>query len=185
MFPWRAKVMHSPVPLFKQVHKDGKDLMTYYNRILNPDGRPIGVVAIPRDITEDMRELKHDASLSFGRGVLFMILTVAAVFLVLTRWVNRPLRTILSHLASVEKGEYGIRLPRHTHGDGMLTDGINIFWKPWRPPSPKRKGKGKSRKATDQACGTRPTPRPRKNRIEAMIHRMGALAETTEASCGA
>ncbi len=181
MFPWLDKVMHSSVPLFKQVHKDGKDLMTYYNRILNPDGRPIGIVAIPRDITEDMRELKHDASLSFGRGVLFMILTVAAVFLVLTRWVNRPLRTILSHLASVEKGDYGIRLPRHPMEMGMLTDGINHLLETVESAfGETREERRKAEMATDQALRDKADAESQKNLIEAMIHRMGALAETTE-----
>ncbi len=181
MFPWLDKVMQSTAPLFKQVHKDGKDLMTYYNRILNPDGRPIGIVAIPRDITEDMRELKHDASLSFGRGFLFMILTVAAVYFVLTRWVNRPLRTILSHLASVEKGDYGIRLPRHPMEMGMLTDGINHLLETVESAFGETRGeREKAEMATDRALRDKAEAEAQKNRVEAMVHRMGALAETTE-----
>jgi HAMP domain-containing protein len=183
MFPWLDKVMQSPVPLFKQVHKDGKDLMTYYNRILNPDGRPIGVVAIPRDITEDMRELKHDASLSFGRGVLFMILTVAAVFLVLTRWVNRPLRTILSHLASVEKGDYGIRLPRHPMEMGMLTDGINHLLETVASAFAETQGeREKAEKATDQALRDKADAEAQKNKDRGHDPPMGAWPKPPRAS---
>ncbi|MFZ5811161.1 MAG: methyl-accepting chemotaxis protein [Thermodesulfobacteriota bacterium] len=181
MFPWLAKVMQSPVPLFKQVHKDGKDLMTYYNRILNPEGRPIGIVAIPRDITEDMRRLRYDASLSFGRGFLFMILTVAAVYFVLTRWVNRPLRIILSYFASVERGDYGIRLPRQSMEMGMLTDGINHLLETVESAFGETQGeREKAEMATDRALRDKAEAEARKNRIEAMIHRMGALAKTTE-----
>jgi methyl-accepting chemotaxis protein len=182
MFSWLVKVMQSPVPLFKQVHKDGKDLMTYYNRILNADGRPIGIVAIPRDITGDMRELKYNASLSFGRGFLFMILIVAAVYCVLTRWVNRPLRTILSYFASVEKGDYGIRLPRQSMEMGMLTDGINHLLETVESAfGETHEEREKAEKATDQALRDKADAEARKGQTEAMIHRMGALAETTEA----
>ncbi|QLA15123.1 HAMP domain-containing protein [Desulfolutivibrio sulfoxidireducens] len=181
MFPWLVKVMQSPVPLFKQVHKDGKDLMTYYNRILNPDGRPIGIVAIPRDITEDMRELRYNASLSFGRGFLFMILTVAAVFFVLTRWVNRPLRTILSSFASVEKGDYGIRLPRQSMEMGILTDGINHLLETVESAfGETQEEREKAEKATDQALRDKADAEAQKNQTEAMIHQMSALAETIE-----
>lgn len=53
-FPWLGKMMKAQKIQFKQVHKNGKDLMTAFGPLRDYNGNTIGVLAIPADISDTM-----------------------------------------------------------------------------------------------------------------------------------
>jgi methyl-accepting chemotaxis protein len=110
MYPWLKEVMQSNKPMFRRVDKNNKNLLTYYTRINAPSGRAVGVAAIPRDITGDLADLKTGAIYGALRSLAILTVVLGLIWLLLTRYVNRPLKEFTGFMALVGDGEYHKRL---------------------------------------------------------------------------
>ncbi|WP_461209027.1 methyl-accepting chemotaxis protein [Desulfocurvus sp. DL9XJH121] len=126
MFPWLKKVMAAEGPLFRRVSKNGKELVTYYTQMRDASGRVAGVVAIPRDITSDLAELRRDAWLRLGVGLGLLAAVLGIIFLVLHRCVNSPLTDVLGFLDAAADDGYSGRLRESYPAEmGALARGVN------------------------------------------------------------
>ncbi len=125
MFPWLRKVMSSSGPLFRRVSKNKKELMTLYTQLTDMQGRVIGVVAIPRDITTELATVRKDVFVSLARGACMLLATLFIVGIVLGRWVIKPLRVVLEFFRQVRKGNYALRLGKLPFEMDGLSEGIN------------------------------------------------------------
>ena len=126
MFPWLAKVMAADKPMFRRVNKNGKELVTYYTQMREKGGRVVGVVAIPRDITGDMALLRVESMVALGVGVGLLLLVLGLIFVVVNRWVNRPLAGVLAFLGAAVDDGYASRLDEtYALEMGRLARGVN------------------------------------------------------------
>jgi len=110
MYPWLAKVMRSPDPMFRRVDKNNKNLLTFYTRIVSPGGKVLGVAAIPRDITDDLAALRTGAVYGALRSLGILAAVLGVIWWLLTRYVNRPLKDFTAFMAEVGDGGYHKRL---------------------------------------------------------------------------
>ena len=132
MFPWLAKVMAADKPMFRRVSKNGKELVTYYTQMRERGGRVVGVVAIPRDITADMASLRAETLAGLGVGAVLLAAALGVIFVVINRWVNRPLGDVLAFLgaasgegyASRLGGGYALEMGKLAHGVNGLMDTV-------------------------------------------------------------
>ncbi len=110
MFPWLRKVMRGDKPLYRQVHKDGKDLITFYTQLKTKSGKVVGVVAIPRNITDDIACMQHAAFVSVGRSLGLTALVFICLYMILTLWLTRPLRRTAAFATAVANGDFDQKL---------------------------------------------------------------------------
>ncbi len=125
MFPWLTKVMQADTPLFRRVYKNNKELITYYTQLRDINGEVIGVVAIPKNITPDLAKLRTDEVYSVLRGLGILLVVFFGIFLIVTRWVNKPLQQCLASMAEVRAGNYSLRMGNHPMEIGRLARGVN------------------------------------------------------------
>ncbi len=128
MFPWLRKVMQNPEPLFQQLRKNNKELMTYYARVKGPDGTVLGVAAIPRDITADLKALQQNSLMLALGGLGVLMATVLLVYAALSRWVNKPLSEMTAFMNAVSKGDFSIRLHKDYAVEmGVLANNVDFL----------------------------------------------------------
>ncbi len=109
-FPWLKKIMQEGKVRYKQVHKNGKDLMTVYGPIKDYKGEIIGVLAIPNDITATMAAIKSNLykMIGFGMGALLVILIV--LYLLMDFLINRPMKDLVAKFQQAGQGDLTVAM---------------------------------------------------------------------------
>ena len=82
-----------------------------YRRRLSGPGLPYAEIAIRADARDEIAEAWRETRIALGLLVLFAALAMALIYVTVSRPL-RPIDRILSALQVVERGEYGVRLPR-------------------------------------------------------------------------
>ena len=105
-FPWLQKIMKVEEGVrFKQVHKNGKDLMTVYGPLRDYSGKTIGVLAIPTDISETMATIRTNMYQMVGGGLAVLIITMAAIYLLMNVLINNPLKELVHKFQLAGQGD--------------------------------------------------------------------------------
>jgi methyl-accepting chemotaxis protein len=104
-FPWLKKMMKAEGVKFKQVNKNGKDLMTIFGPLRDYSGKTIGVLAIPADITGTMAAIRSNLYQMAAGGLAVLLVTIAAIFLLINTLINKPLKELVSKFQQAGQGD--------------------------------------------------------------------------------
>jgi len=104
-FPWLSKMMKAEGLQFKQVHENGKDLMTVYGPLKDYRGETVGVLAIPADITKTMVAIRMNMYKMVGGGVAVLLVTMLAIYLLMNTLIVNPLKELVGKLQLAGMGD--------------------------------------------------------------------------------
>ncbi|MBU1139638.1 MAG: hypothetical protein KKA76_11705 [Proteobacteria bacterium] len=104
-FPWLRQVMAEEKIQFKQVHKNGKDLMTAFGPLKDYSGATIGVLAILTDITGTMAAIRANLYKMVGAGLVVLIITLAALYLLMDFLINKPMKELVEKFQQAGQGD--------------------------------------------------------------------------------
>ncbi|MBU0946978.1 MAG: hypothetical protein KJ804_15015 [Proteobacteria bacterium] len=104
-FPWLKKVMQEGKVQFKQVHKNGKDLMTAFGPLQDYSGKVIGVLAIPTDVTATMVAIRANIYTMTGAGLVVLLMTMAALYFLMNFLINKPMQELVEKLQQAGQGD--------------------------------------------------------------------------------
>lgn len=104
-FPWLKKIMKEGKLQFKQVNKNGKDLMTAFGPLKDYSGKVIGVLAIPTDITGTMATIRANIYKMTGAGLVVLIITMIALYLLMDFLINKPMKELVEKFQQAGQGD--------------------------------------------------------------------------------
>ena len=104
-FPWLKKVMKEGKVQIKQVHKNGKDLMTAFGPLKDYSGMTIGVLAIPADITDTMAAIRVNLYKMTGAGLVVLLITMITLYLLMEYLINKPMRELVEKFQQAGRGD--------------------------------------------------------------------------------
>ncbi len=104
-FPWLQKMMKAETVQFKQVHKNGKDLMTVFGPLRDYSGKTIGVLAIPTDISDTMAAIRTNLYKMVGGGLAVLLITMIAILFLMNVLINNPLKELVQKFQLAGQGD--------------------------------------------------------------------------------
>ncbi len=104
-YPWLREMMKSESIRFKQVHKNGKDLMTVFGPLKDYTGKTIGVLAIPTDITATMDAIASNMYKMIGGGIVALIITMVVFYFLMNNLVHSPIKTLMEKFHQAGMGD--------------------------------------------------------------------------------
>jgi methyl-accepting chemotaxis protein len=104
-YSFLAEVMQADDVKVRQVSKNGRELMTAYLSIRDYSGNGVGVLAIPRDIGSILAAAKKTALTSIVFGLLALVVIQFFVYFLLTRLIDRPIKSFTRLLESASRGD--------------------------------------------------------------------------------
>jgi methyl-accepting chemotaxis protein len=104
-YSWLREVMQGKEIHYRQVKKNGKHLLTLFSPFEDYNGKVLGVVAIPEDISIHLAYLKEDLTkqMAIGAGLLFVL--VASLYLLFDRLVDRPVQVLITKFRKAGSGD--------------------------------------------------------------------------------
>jgi len=109
-FPFLRKVMEQENPVYEQVRKDGKDLFTVFGPLKDFNGKTIGVLALPVDISSTLAEIAATTYKLISSGAVFLVLLLLALNFTINRLMNRPLRQVIGQFEKAGRGDLTQRM---------------------------------------------------------------------------
>jgi len=104
-FPWLRKMMTSDGVTFKQVHKNGIDLLTVYGSLKDYSGKNIGVLAIPTDISGTMATIRNNMYKMVAGGVAVLLVTMVVILFLMNTLINNPLEELVNKFQQAGQGD--------------------------------------------------------------------------------
>ena len=104
-FPWLNKMMASQGIHFKQVPKDGIELMTVFGPLKDYRGNTIGVLAIPTDISKTMAAIQGTMYKMTGGGIAALLLTMVAISFLMNKLIHAPLKGLMEKFKQAGQGD--------------------------------------------------------------------------------
>jgi methyl-accepting chemotaxis protein len=104
-YPFLREVMQGDEIKVQRVSKNGQELMTAYAPIYDFSGNSVGVLAIPRNISDILSAAKRTALTSIAIGLAALIVIQFFVYLLFTRLIDRPIKSITHLLESASRGD--------------------------------------------------------------------------------
>lgn len=104
-YPFLQKVLSQDSLVFDQVEKDGKELLTVYGLLKDFAGNTVGILAVPRDITDTMRAIRVNLYKTSAIGVVFLLVLLLLFNFVVNLLINKPLRLIIEKFELAGRGD--------------------------------------------------------------------------------
>jgi len=109
-FPWLRKMMKADGIKFKQVNKNGRELMTGFGQLKDYSGKIIGVLAVPADITETMTLIRETVYKMVAGGVGVLLVTMIVIYLLMNTLINNPLKQIVERFQQAGQGDLTVSM---------------------------------------------------------------------------
>jgi methyl-accepting chemotaxis protein len=109
-FPWLGKMMKAQKIKFKQVHKNGKDLMTAFGPLRDYNGNTIGVLAIPADISDTMAAIQSNMYKMAGGGLLALLITMTVIYFLMNSLIHSPMKALMSKFQLAGQGDLTVEM---------------------------------------------------------------------------
>lgn len=104
-FPWLKKIIKEDTVQFKQVGKNGRELMTVFGPLRDYSGKTIGVLALPADITDTMDAIRTTIYKMAGGGIAVLVITMVAIYLLMNVLINNPLKELVNKFQQAGQGD--------------------------------------------------------------------------------
>lgn len=104
-FPFLKEVMQSKKVEIQQSSENGRQLMAAYTAIPDYTGNPVGILAIPKDISDILSTARKTALTSAGIGFAALIVIQFFVYLLFVQLIDRPIRKFTLLLESASRGD--------------------------------------------------------------------------------
>ncbi|MFH2124250.1 MAG: cache domain-containing protein [Pseudomonadota bacterium] len=104
-YPFLRKVMEQEDAIYDQVFKDGKHLFTIYGPLKDFNGKTIGVLAIPQDITSTVNAISATVYKLLAGGVVFLFLLLMALNFTINLLIKNPLRMVIDKFEQAGRGD--------------------------------------------------------------------------------
>ena len=105
LFPFLKEIMQSDKVTIRRISEKGKEMMTAYTPILDYAGKAVGVLAIPKDISDVLLTARKTALTSAGSGFIALVLIQLFVYFLFSRLIDRPIRKFTLLLESASRGD--------------------------------------------------------------------------------
>jgi len=109
-YPWLGKMMKAQEIHFKQVQKDGKDLMTVFGPLKDYNGKTIGVLAIPADISGTIAAIQKTMAKMAAGGILALVITMVVMYLLMNALIHSPMRTLVEKFQLAGQGDLTVAM---------------------------------------------------------------------------
>ncbi len=103
-FPFLRQMMQLEKVVSKQVEKDGKLLITTYGPIKDFSGKISGVLAVPIDITAEIKGAKRTMTVIIGIGLGILAFFIGLMCLLFNRMVNKPVEALKKAMEEASRG---------------------------------------------------------------------------------
>ncbi len=104
-FSFLKEVMQGKETRIISVSKNNRELMTAYMPLQDYSGKTVGILAIPKDITDDLSAAKKSAFSIVLAGLLALCVVLTLVFFIFQRLIDRPLKAMNSRLERASRGD--------------------------------------------------------------------------------
>lgn len=122
------KVMESGEEAIRRVNKGGKKLITFFGPLRDYEGKVIGVVAIPKDITLSVWQLKKTLIKYIIGGTLLVFLLLASIYFFIEKFIVKPVNAMKDAFSHAGDGDLTQRVEVKTHDElGILAEAFNEF----------------------------------------------------------
>jgi len=109
-YPWLRKIMNEDKIQYKQVNKNGRNLMTVFGPIKDYSGKTIGILALPEDITGPTGEMRnHLYKMAIG-GVLVLVVTMVAIYCLMNVLINNPMKNLVDKFKLAGQGDLTVMM---------------------------------------------------------------------------
>ncbi len=104
-FPWLNRMMEEKGIRFKQVKKNGRHLLTVFAPLRNYNGDTMGVVAVPREISTLLHQLRRDLYKKIAIGTGLFVLLVLSLYFLFDRLVDKPIKLLIDTFTRAGSGD--------------------------------------------------------------------------------
>ncbi len=104
------KVIASNSVMVKKFSQNGKELIASFLPILDYSGKAVGILAVPKDISNILAVARKTALTSLGAGLFVLIIIQFFVYFLFTRLVDRPIHKFTSLLELACHGDLSQKL---------------------------------------------------------------------------
>lgn len=104
-FPFLREIMQDDKTKIIRVSKDNRELMIAYMPLQDYSGKTVGILAVPRDITDQLAVARKSALTIALAGFLAICLIQALVYFIFQRMIDRPLSSINAILEAASRGD--------------------------------------------------------------------------------
>ncbi len=116
-FPWLKKIMKEGEIRYKQVNKNKKDLMTVFGPLKDYQGKTIGVLAIPNDITSTMNTIRSNTYKMAGIGLVVLLITLVVFYVLMNILINQPLKEVREKFNQAGQGDLTVTIETENRPD--------------------------------------------------------------------
>lgn len=104
-YPYLREMMQSEKITIQRVDKDGRELMTAYAALLDFSGKPVGILAIPKDIGAVLQAAKKGALASVLIGLAALMVIQFFVYFLFVKLIDRPVKKFIRLLEFASRGD--------------------------------------------------------------------------------
>jgi len=109
-FPWLSKMMKSQKTQFKQVNKNGKNLMTVFGPLRDYNGNTIAVLAIPKDISSTMAAIRSNMYQMAAGGIVALVITMAIIYFLMNTLIHSPMKVLVEKFQQAGQGDLTVAM---------------------------------------------------------------------------
>ncbi len=104
-YPWLRKIINEDKIQYRQVNKNGRSLMTVFGPIKDYNGKTIGVLALPDDVSEEIALIHANLYKMVAGGFVILLIILAAIFAVINALINKPMRDLVEKFQLAGQGD--------------------------------------------------------------------------------
>ncbi len=104
-FSFLKEVMQGKETRIIRVSKDNRELMTAYMPLQDYSGKTVGILAVPKDITDKLSAAKKSALTIALAGFLAICVIQGLVYIIFQLMIDRPLKAINARLEAASRGD--------------------------------------------------------------------------------
>jgi len=104
-FPFLNEVMQGTETSIVRVSKGNRELMTAYMPLQDYSGKTVGILAVPKDITDKLSAAKKSALTIALAGFLAICVIQGLVYIIFQLMIDRPLKAINARLEAASRGD--------------------------------------------------------------------------------
>ncbi len=122
------KLMDTGEEEISRTNKGGKRLLTFFGPLKDYADKVVGVVAISRDITLSVNQLKKTLLQYAAVGLALILVLLAAIYFFLEYFIARPVETLKNAFARAGEGDLTQRVQSQKQDElGALSEAFNNF----------------------------------------------------------
>lgn len=105
IYTFLKEVMQKDEIRILQLKHNNREIMTAFKPLLDYSGKPVGILAVPHDITDKLTAAKKSAFTIAVAGFLAILVVQALVFFIFQRLIDRPLKAMNRRLERASQGD--------------------------------------------------------------------------------